>query len=600
MAQTFSFKRPIEYVYDDLGRLIEAVDPAANKVTYVYDADGNLVSVTQAAVTQVTVLNFNPKQGAAGISVTISGSGFSATPASNAVKFNGVIATVTAATPTTLTVVVPVGATTGLINVTSPTGAANSATNFVVGNFLPAIAGFTPAIGSVDTPVTITGSNFDAVPKANRVEFNGMIANVTSGTTASLATTVPRNTGSGPIRITTPNGSTQSSTDFFVVPYPDSSANVVTAARINVGDTASVSLAAGKGALYAFNGIAKQLLAVGVSAVTSPNLTVSVYLPDGALLASAAFGTAGGGLQLPVLPKSGVYTVYVKAGIAGNATITIAPPMTGSLSVGGVPLSLNITPPGRRALISFAGTAGQAVDLAITGVTLSASRVSIFNPDGSELIASNVTTAGGTLRPVLPEAGMYTIKVDPTGSVGGMVTLSLSVSAPPPLAINGTSKTVTISTPGQVGLITYLGSTGQFLNVAVTEPCTTTPVIATVSVLNPDGTILFSKSLDSFTSTGCSSASVKQGSVNLGLPRLLLSGTYTVKIQPSSNGVGTFSVAVTNDIAGTIAVNSQANYRSGNLGQGVQLTFTGTVGQYLSVGVSPPMLDQLRFCDLSD
>ncbi|MBI3774914.1 MAG: IPT/TIG domain-containing protein [Gammaproteobacteria bacterium] len=500
-------------MYDDLGRLVEAVDTAANKATYVYDADGNLVSVTQAAATQVAVLNFNPKQGAVGTSVVISGSGFSATLASNAVKFNGVVATVTAATSTALTVVVPTGATTCLINVTSPTGTASSATNFVIGNFLPVISGFTPAIGSVDTPVTITGSNFDAVPKANRVEFNNMIASVTSGTTASIATTVLRNTGSGPIRVTTPNGSALSSTDFFVVPNPDSSSNVATTARINVGDTASASLAAGKAALYIFNGIANQLLAVGVSGVTSTNLTVSVLLPDGSTLAAASFGTAGGGggLQLPVLPKSGVYTVYVKAAIAGNATITIAPPMTGTLTVGGAPLSLNITPPGRRALISFAGTVGQAVDLAITGVTLSASRVSILKADGTELIAASVTTAGGMLRPILTEAGMYTIKVDPIGSIGGAITLALVMTPAASLPIDSSFSGA--STSGQGLQLTFRGTVGQFLNVGVQQTCTTTPG-ATITVLKPDGTALSSTTMTTIDYLNCPSNLVKRGTGN--------------------------------------------------------------------------------------
>ena len=538
----------IEYVYDDLGRLIEAVDPAANKATYVYDADGNLVSVTQAAATQVAILNFSPKQGAAGTSVAISGSGFSTALASNTVRFNGVVATVTAATSTALTVVVPAGATTGLINVTSPTGIANSTTNFVVGNFLPVISGFTPAIGSVDTPVTITGGNFDALPKANRVEFNGMIANVASGTTASIATTVPRNTGSGPIRVTTPNGSALSSTDFFVVPYPDSSANVVTAARVNVGDTASVSLAAGKGALYAFNGIAKQLLTVGVSAVTSPNLTVSVYLPDGALLASAAFGTAGGGLQLPALPKSGVYTVYVKAGIAGNATITIAPPMTGSLTVGGAPLSINITPPGRRALISFVGTAGQAVDLSITGVTLSPSRVSILKPDGSELIAASVTTAGGTLRPVLPESGVYTIKVDPTGSIGGAMILGLTLTPAPTLAVNGAVVSFALSSSVKTGQATFVGTAGQYINLGVSESAGGISV-ATVTILNPNGTSLTSGTLSPvFTINGY------WGAVNLKPAALPTAGTYTVLVQHTTSGAGNLNLTLSSPLTGDIGL----------------------------------------------
>jgi hypothetical protein len=71
----------------------------------------------------LTLVGFSPAQGHFGSTVTITGTGFdAATPANNLVKFNGVTATVTAATSTTLTVTVPtatypVVATAGLISV---------------------------------------------------------------------------------------------------------------------------------------------------------------------------------------------------------------------------------------------------------------------------------------------------------------------------------------------------------------------------------------------------------------------------------------------------------------------------------------------------
>lgn len=75
--------------------------------------------------------SFAPSSGAIGSSVTITGTNFS-TPFTSTVKFNGVPAIITASTATTLTVTVPVGATTGTIEVTIGCNAVTSGGNFTI------------------------------------------------------------------------------------------------------------------------------------------------------------------------------------------------------------------------------------------------------------------------------------------------------------------------------------------------------------------------------------------------------------------------------------------------------------------------------------
>src|SRR5690348_10138108 len=103
---------PVKYYYDDGGRLARIADPSGNVAAYNYDSAGNLVSITRThvAATGPTILSFTPQQGPAGQVVTIQGAGFSATPSADTVKFNGTAATVSAATVTTLSVIVPSGA----------------------------------------------------------------------------------------------------------------------------------------------------------------------------------------------------------------------------------------------------------------------------------------------------------------------------------------------------------------------------------------------------------------------------------------------------------------------------------------------------------
>src|SRR5579872_6537300 len=57
------------------------------------------------------ITSFSPASGAIGTIVTITGAGFNATAANNIVFFGATMATVTAASTTSLTVTVPVGAT---------------------------------------------------------------------------------------------------------------------------------------------------------------------------------------------------------------------------------------------------------------------------------------------------------------------------------------------------------------------------------------------------------------------------------------------------------------------------------------------------------
>ena len=116
----------VQYVYDALGRLTTVVDPSGNVATYNYDAVGNLQSITRTTTSPsaLAIFGFSPAQGSIGQTVVIQGQNFSTTPSANTVKFNGTLATVTAATANSLTVTVPTGATTGLISVTVGTSTA--------------------------------------------------------------------------------------------------------------------------------------------------------------------------------------------------------------------------------------------------------------------------------------------------------------------------------------------------------------------------------------------------------------------------------------------------------------------------------------------
>lgn len=160
---------------------------------------------------------FSPVSGAAGTTVTIDGSNF--LNGATSVTFNGVASTdVTYVSPTRITAIVPTGAGTGPVKVTTAGGSVTGMSNFTVTVPVPAptISGFNPASGSAGDTITITGTNF--VIGATTVSFNGTPSSTVSVSSAtSLTAVVPAGATSGTISVTTAGGTATSGTSFTVI-----------------------------------------------------------------------------------------------------------------------------------------------------------------------------------------------------------------------------------------------------------------------------------------------------------------------------------------------------------------------------------------------
>jgi gliding motility-associated-like protein len=81
----------------------------------------------------------------------------------------------------------------------------------------PTISGFTPTSETAGETVTITGTNFDAIPANNIVTFNGTPAVVTLSTPTSITTTVPAGATTGQITVTVACNTATSATNFTVI-----------------------------------------------------------------------------------------------------------------------------------------------------------------------------------------------------------------------------------------------------------------------------------------------------------------------------------------------------------------------------------------------
>ncbi len=85
----------------------------------------------------------------------------------------------------------------------------------------PVINSVTPALGPVNSTVTISGTNFSATPAANIVWFGSVRVPVTAASTGSLTVTVPTGTSSQPITVTTSGLSSVPFTP-FITTFSDS------------------------------------------------------------------------------------------------------------------------------------------------------------------------------------------------------------------------------------------------------------------------------------------------------------------------------------------------------------------------------------------
>jgi len=137
------------------------------------------------------------------------GQGFTS---STTVSFNGTPATRSVKSGTYLTAVVPSGATTGFVTITTSSGSLQSNKRFRVN---PQIKSFTPTSGPVGTVVTITGVS---LTQTTTVTLGGKTAAFTVNSDTQVTTTVPTGANTGKIAIATAGGAATSAGTFILTP----------------------------------------------------------------------------------------------------------------------------------------------------------------------------------------------------------------------------------------------------------------------------------------------------------------------------------------------------------------------------------------------
>ena len=575
------------YYYDELGRLVETVAADGTSVFYSYDAVGNITTLKHESATAVGISGFSPAAGPVGTSVTIFGSGFNLTAASNVVKFNGVSTSVTAATANTLVVTVPTGANTGAISVANGAVSAISASSFTVAaSGAPTITSFVPNIGAQGTTVTISGTNFQLNTVSDKTLFGTVGAPVSAATAASITTSVPTSASSGKISVTTPFGVATSTADFFGIPNGFNTTDVEFTGRVAVAGTAMTAstTVSGKIGLILFDGVVGTVNYLQLTNVTSQGGTVSVFHPNGSLLTS---GPVGNGLiALPKLPLTGTYTVVCAP--SAPTALTLAVKQAIVLNVDGQPMSISSVGPGYGTVAAFTATAGQNLGLGLSGLAFNGAAagyvsLGVYTPDGTvwqqlqqiNCFATNPGSGCNVVLSKLPRTGTYLVYLANPNSpaiTGGALTLSSDQTK---TLTAGAAASLSLR-QGQSGRLTFSGTAGQPAAIRF-ENITTTPANQNVGVTiyKPDGTVL----------TGPVNGLTTYNGNTLYVASLPSTGTYSVVATPAYGVVTTMSLTW-NPASELVIDGAAVNVTSAAPGYGTSVSVNATAGQNLGLGLS--------------
>jgi YD repeat-containing protein len=451
-----------------------------------------------------------------------------------------------------------------LVQVVSPTlGSVQSYAYDAAGNITSSITtsittlsigGTSVSSGSAGAQVTIYGSGFSTTASSDVVTIDGVSATVVSATATQLVITIPPGAVTDPIVISTGGSSVASSTSFTI--STSSPAPVITGLSPTLGAPGAALTITGTGFDPATGNNKIQFnTSVWGSADSDTGTSLGTAIPQQAAWGKIHVLTPNGQAVSPIdffSPPTG-YTVATI-----GSTGRLAPSTAAVISV---PTA------GLASMQVFDGTAGGLFAIGISSNTLASSTLKIFSPSGALFTSATVSSSTqGVQLPPLSASGTYAVIVD-AGSNTGSITLALAPPQTATLIPGGASVALSLTPPGERALVTFSGTSGQYLTLGLTSDTVSS---ATITISQPNGTTLLSKSVTSSTN-------------GVQLPALPTTGNYTILVDPGTNS-GNITVALITPLNGTLTVGGASLPLSLTpIGQRGFVTFSGTAGQYLTL-----------------
>jgi hypothetical protein len=402
------------FVVNAAGTSLTVAAPAGVTTGPVVVTAGGTASNSVLYTAAPVITAFTPTSGLIGTNVTIAGTDLDQP---TRVLFNGVSATFAAISATQLTALVPVGASTGPVQVVTTHGSGTSTATFTVP--APVLTAVAPAAAPVGGTITLTGTNMQGT---TGLAFGGVAAPgfVVNAAGTSLTVAVPAGATGGPLVLTAPHGSSNGLA-FAVLPAitgvtPATAAvgTQVTITGTTFGGTTQVSFN-GVAATFTF-GSATQLTAVVPAGATSGALRVTTAAGPSAAFTYAVSPTVvqltPTGNSLNVLPTTGVtarFSRAVSTATAGQAGLRLF----GSQSLGLLP---GTYAGGGTSTVSFTPTqalrAGEAVQATVLTGAAAADGTPVDRP-----YVTQFTTATGPAPGTFAASSQY---LPTTGSTQGV------------------------------------------------------------------------------------------------------------------------------------------------------------------------------------
>ncbi len=261
---------------------------------------------------------------------------------------------------------------------------------------------------------------------------------------------------------------------------------------------------------------------------------------------------------------------------------------TRRITPGGGSTSVSVANQNNIALMVFDGNAvaGQRVSLEVSQA--GSSGVTLYDPQGATLGLAYTSAFGKTfLEPqLLAYSGSYTLmfkSLSASSITNALLTLyDVPADVSSPIQASGPSVQVTTTVPGQNANLLFNGTAGQRVSLKVTQAG-----LSQVFMFNTDGTQLAYGTTSAF------------GSSFLDPQTLGTSGSYKILLDPLGTAVVTNATLslydVPPDVTGPIVPGgAPVQVTTTAPGQKASLTFSGTLGQGVSLNVTQGGLSQIR------
>jgi von Willebrand factor type D domain len=304
--------------------------------------------------------------------------------------------------------------------------------------------------------------------------------------------------------------------------------------------TASIALSGGIVSL-SFTATAGQKVFVDAASSTLPDQcgVLTLRRPDGVGIGSGCIIGGKGFIDTIALPAPGQYSILLDpAGPATGQTklrLRSVTDQPGSIAVNGPAVTATVAGPGGVSRLNFAGTAGQRVFVDVSAATVpdQCGVVTLRGPDNTGIASGCIIGGVGFVdATTLPTTGAYTIVLDPEARNVGTAQIRLNsvTDQQAAIALNGSSVTATVTTPGGESRLTFSATAGQTVFVDVTS-ATVDDACGIISLLDTKGAMLAS---------GC----IITGKGSIPGTTVPTTGQYTILLNPAERRTGHATIRV--------------------------------------------------------